>query len=177
MHKAGGYILSLLKNCGSGVFSSYILQHLLTIEGKACFPVLGEIQQHILTEYSLKKMSKIVNVAHLSNSKSLCIYDREVSHFRPGVACTAGGLRRFKKGSKSDEGEGSRGKGLSSPTPPHPLLICFAPLPDQLDQDGSGSFIIRPTILDHQLRRLDQVLITGFVLLTGDKIPGGISRT
>ena len=56
LHKAGDYILSLLKNCGSGVFSSYILQHLLTIKGKACFPVLGEIQQHILTEFSKKNV-------------------------------------------------------------------------------------------------------------------------
>ena len=69
---------------------------------------------------------------------------------------------------KSDEGDGGWGKrrekkerkkGLSSPPPlplhpPCPLLIFFASLPGQLGQDGGGSFIIQPTILDHKLRRL-----------------------
>ena len=35
-----------------------------------------------------------------------------------------------------------------TPTPPPSLLIFFVSLPDQLGQDGGGSFIIRPTILD-----------------------------
>ena len=38
--------------------------------------------------------------------------------------------------------------------PPPSLLIFFVSLPDQLGQDGGGSFIIRPTILDRQLCRL-----------------------
>ena len=46
------------------------------------------------------------------------------------VTCVAGGLRRFKKEGKSDEGEGGggkEGKSLSSPTPPPSPPLFFLP--------------------------------------------------